>query len=264
MKKRFFALFFVFLLSTTVLADTHYTLTGADYPIMVNGEALSSSDAPAMNYQGRTMLPLRAVSEALDVPIEWDDAKKQVNIDTIDLEALKESCVMVSGGIDGQYVNQASGVLIDYDEVLTCYHVIDGKDYLEINYDDSNAANVCKLADTAEAEDAAILTPPGKDVKPVKIGDSDEVRIGDRVYIVSCPDGEKNVVTEGEVLSIKYVNTNENGKIEGFLISNASQPGSSGGAVFTSYGLLIGFVTAGDAQGSVVVPINDARKALAS
>lgn len=43
--------------------------------LVVDGQVLTP-DVPAVNLNGRTMVPLRAVAEALGVPVSWDDATK--------------------------------------------------------------------------------------------------------------------------------------------------------------------------------------------
>lgn len=43
--------------------------------VVVNGKVVSS-DVPAVNLNGRTMVPLRAISDALGVQVQWDDATK--------------------------------------------------------------------------------------------------------------------------------------------------------------------------------------------
>ncbi len=258
MKKRLISLILtVMILVTPALAAT-YACVSVSYPIMVNGEELAFTDAQPMNYEGRTMLPLRAVAEALDISIEW--ANNRVEITTIDLEALKESCVMVKVdvGNDGYYDAQGSGVYIDYDEILTCFHVVNGYEYYEVEYQSGGDPVAVKLADTAESEDAAILTPPEFDVKPVKIGDSDEIEIGDMVYIISCPKGEMNVVTSGRIL--RYVKSDG---IYFYSVSAEVHGGSSGGAVFNSKGELIGIVQAALGKIMRFIPINDIRRELA-
>ena len=265
-KKRLISIVLTVIFLTTPALAATYTLVSVNYPILVNGEAMTFTDAEPMNYDGRTMLPLRAVSEALEVSIEWDG--EQVVIETIDLEALKESCVMIYCGKDGYYENQGSGVIIDYDEILTCFHVIDDKDYFEILYNASDSSEIgyeVDLLDTAESKDSAILTTPDTDVKPVKIGDSDEVEIGDRVYIISSPHENKNTVTSGEVLCFANLISDDD-SIPGFVVSADSATGSSGGACFNAKGELIGILQIGLDEGneSGIIPINDLRKALAA
>ncbi len=230
---------------------------------MVNGTAMEFDGAVPMNWEGSTMLPLRAIAEALGVDIQWNEEKRQVEINTVDLEALKDSCVMVYAGSNGKYGTydrQGSGVLIDYDEILTCWHVVEDKSHYIVKYDDSDADIWVELSDSAEKKDAAVLTPPDRSVKPVKIGDSDEVKVGDTVYIISSPHGEKNVITSGEVLkSAHYTN-----KIFGMTVEPITETGSSGGAVFNLKGELIGIVEAGDDYETFVVPINYIRAELAA
>ena len=250
----------VIFLTTPALAAT-YTLVSVNYPILVNGEAMTFTDAEPMNYDGRTMLPLRAVSEALEVSIEWDG--EQVVIETIDIEVLKESCVKVRCGNNGYYEVKGSGVIIDYDEILTCYHVVEGMDFYDVYYNDEEDKGNVALINTAEDKDSATLATINTDVKPVKIGDSDEVEIGDKVYIVSSPGDEMNVVTSGEVLYFANY-TEENIVISGFMTSADTEDGSSGGACFNSRGELIGIVDSGKDDVSHVIPINDLRKALAA
>ncbi len=98
----------------------------------------------------------------------------------------------VYAGKDGKYISQGSGVLTDYGEVLTAHHVVDEEcDTFLIVYDDSVKGHPCALADTAPSADAAVLTPADKTVKPVPVGDSDTVKAGDTVWIVSSRRGKR-------------------------------------------------------------------------
>ena len=59
------------LFSSAALAD--------DIKIKVNGTELNT-DVPPMVINDRTVVPVRAISEALNCDVEWDDASKGVNI----------------------------------------------------------------------------------------------------------------------------------------------------------------------------------------
>jgi len=255
MKKILSIIIVILLLSGTAYASFVATV---EYPIMVNGSAMTF-DVQPVNIDGRTLLPLRAVSEAVGVPIEWNEAKRQVEIKTIDLEKLKDSCVMIYTESSTKW-ERGSGVVIDYDEILTCYHVVDeNKTLLKATYDDGKE-RALTITDTAEDKDAAILKPSSTNVKPVKIGDSDDVQVGDTVYVVSSPDGNKNVARSSTVrglnVSINHINS--------FEMDPVTLGGSSGGAVFNSQGELIGVIQAGDETLSAAIPINDIRQALAA
>lgn len=254
--KRFLSIIIVIAL----LTGTAYALYAekALFPIFVNGEELYL-EKPPLAFNGSSYLPIKAISDAVGVSAEWKNSR--VEITTIDIEALKNSCVMVrAGDVKGTYIEQASGVLIDYDEVLTVNHVADHT-YYAIHYDDSNTFSPCFLSDVSEAKDAAILTPTDRTVKPVQIGDSDTVRVGDKVYVISCPKGNKNAVSVGAVM--------DDGIYDGiyiFEINTTVNSGASGGAVFNSNGELVGIITAlsTSGQSNYFVPINDIRKSLAA
>lgn len=248
------------LIVMALLTGTAYALTceKALFPIFINGSELKLSDPP-IAFNGRSYLPVKPIGDALGVNVKWQN--NRVEITTLDIEKLKDSCVMVRGGdVKGTYTEQASGVIIDYDEILTVNHVADHT-YFAIHYDDSTAFIHCSLTDTAPSEDAAILTPENRDVKPVPVGDSDTVKVGDTVYVVSCPDGKKNVVTSGKVI--------DSGWYDGIFIYEINTVvlgGGSGGAVFNTSGELIGILDAlSDTEDSnYFTPINNIRKALAA
>jgi S1-C subfamily serine protease len=260
MKKIVSVIIALMLLTGTALAAS-YVCADVKYPVVVNGESMTFTEAGGLplNYNGRTLLPVRAMADALGVPIDWKDSRVVIN--TLDLETLKNACVMIYTGHDGKYYGQSSGVLIDYDEILTCWHVVNGDTIYAAIYDDSTATQPCTLADTDPSEDAAILTPTDKTVKPVPIGDSDTVKVGDKVYIVSSPKEKKNAVTTGVVTG---TGTTNNVSVYVFTTTAQISGGSSGGACFNNKGELIGMAQSHSDDGlSCIIPINDIRSSLA-
>jgi hypothetical protein len=57
-----------------------YILTKIGYPIMVNGTELKNDILPSLNYNGSTYLPLKSVSDALGVKVNWNEQLKVVEI----------------------------------------------------------------------------------------------------------------------------------------------------------------------------------------
>jgi len=248
-----------FIVIVALLTGTAYALAceKATFPIYVNGEKLEMSDPP-LAFNGRSYLPIKPIGDALDVSVEWRN--NRVEIDTIDLEKLKDSCVMVTGGDEeGEYVEQSSGVIIDYDEVLTAGHASD-HEYFAIHYDNSESYIHCSLINISEAKDSAILEPENKDVKPVKIGDSDDVLVGDKVFAISSPHGEKNVISSGMITDVNFYYKG----MRGYMLSFSTLEGGSGGGVFNQSGELIGMMDAANSKSTFVIPINDIRESLAA
>lgn len=227
---------------STVSYGVSYTLVQANYLIKVNGQPIAVTP---LNMSGTTYLPLRAISEAIGVPIEWKD--KAVQITTVDIEELKESCVMIEAYGDGM-TSQGSAVYTDYDEVLTSYHVVD---------QDRNMVWAGETTFTAIRYDSEIdiaVLKSSKEVKPVKIGDSDEVKVGDKVVVIGAPNGKEDTVN---YTTVKNITTD-------IVINKSTDSGSSGGGVFNIHGELIAIIVAGSAGSneSYAIPINNIRKAL--
>lgn len=261
--KKLLAIFILaVLLPTTVFAASTYELVQVYYPIYSNNQYLDTGDKPILNYEGTTYLPIRKVAEALSIPIEWDGINQRVNINTVDVNKLAESCVMIYVNNGQRDVEQGSGVIIGYNQVLTCNHVTNKGTSYRIQYNGSVTTQATFLMNNA-SYDMSILVPDNKTVKPVKIGDSDDVRTGDKIVLISSPKQQKNVVAYGEILG-----TTEFMGIKGIATDASVMSGSSGGAVFLQKtGELIGIIDAtviDKYEVTMFVPINDIRKVMAN
>lgn len=244
-KIRYKLLIVLIILSSATAYGASYTLTSANYPINVNGQKLA---VEPLNMNGTTYLPLRSISEAVGVPIAWDNAKRSVEINTVDVEKLKQACVMIYAD-DGKMQSQGSGVYVDYDEILTANHVVDKMSNFK-----TLSGTQLSILKTDKNVDAAVLKSQVQ-VKPVKIGDSDEVKVGDKVIIISSPKGKFNTVLYANVEEPVY---------SGMVLWCDATKGSSGGAVFNLNGELIGIIISGSGtdKACLAKPINDIRKAL--
>ncbi len=67
--------------SIGVFAVTSYVANPVDFKVMVNGEEFVS-DPPALEINGRTYLPLRAMGDALGVPVNWNEELRQAEVGT--------------------------------------------------------------------------------------------------------------------------------------------------------------------------------------
>lgn len=250
-KYRNILLTIIIIASSITAYGATYTLTSASYPVNLNGQKLA---VEPLNYNGTTYLPLRSISEAVGVPIAWDSTKKSVEISTVDVERLKEACVMIFAANTTQG-SQGSAVCWEYGQYLTAYHVVDnGQTNIK-----TSRGKALTVDTVSEKLDIATLNSMDS-VKPVKIGDSDEVQVGDRVIIIASPKEKEDMVAYGTV---------SNPDARGMVVltdglSN-STGGSSGGAVFDLRGCLIGVLVAEDLDNMgrfLIIPINDIRKAL--
>ena len=86
MKKIFLGIIIGVLLSTATcaFADDIQKLIAdkASFPILVNGKTLDTSQKPAVVIDGSTYLPLKSIGAALNVPVSWNENKRQVEVGT--------------------------------------------------------------------------------------------------------------------------------------------------------------------------------------
>ncbi len=260
MKRIITLILITLLIAVPVFAGTViYKLTQAQYPVLVDGQAIKSN-LPVMTYrtaQGdNTYVPMRVVLEMMGAKVLWNGS---ANITTPQADPTKvaNSVVEIYVSKNGMDVKQGSGVIIGYDEIVTCSHVADKGDSYRIIYNDGTTTTA-KLVKDNPAVDIAVLDPVKEDVKPTKIGDSDEVKVGDKVFVISSPDEKRNVVSEGKVLSIDD---------KSIYVTATGNNGSSGGGLFLAKnGEIVGMVDSGNdiTKYCDAIPINDVRKAMSN
>ncbi len=159
-----------------------------------------------------------------------------------------------------------SGVVIDKQgHVLTNFHVVRGAAIIEIMFAKSKHKSEAKIVGTDPKTDLALLkiTPP-KDLKPLDLGDSDSLRVGDVVLAIGNPFGYAHTVTSG-IISAKgrVIGT---GPYDNFLQTDAAiHPGNSGGPLLDFRGRVIGINTAVAEEGPNIgfaTPINQAKSVM--
>lgn len=109
--------------------------------------------------------------------------------------------------------------------------------------------------------DSAVLKVEGinpAEYKPAKLGDSDKLQIGEKIYAIGSPHGVSNTITEGIISQLhQWI---DHIYIEDWIqFSAAINPGNSGGMVVNIYGEVVGLISA-KARGSegmgYAVPLN--------
>ncbi|MFZ1812951.1 MAG: DegQ family serine endoprotease [Rhizobiaceae bacterium] len=138
-----------------------------------------------------------------------------------------------------------SGVIVSADGViLTNNHVIENMDEVKVALTDGREFE-CEIVLKDPKSDLAVLKVKERvQLKPVEIGDSDQVEVGDLVLAIGNPFGVGQTVTSGIVSAVSrsLAGVNDYGY---FIQTDASiNPGNSGGALIDMNGRLIGINTA--------------------
>jgi serine protease Do len=184
------------------------------------------------------------------------------------------------GFMDSQAAEQetgmGSGVIVSADGiVVTNNHVVEGRQTrsggsvmprVQVRLYDGQKVEA-KILGTDARSDIAVLKIDAKNLKPIEIGSSGTLEVGEWVMAVGNPLGFDNTVSVGVVSSTKRnLPVGEQGLVEGIQTDAAINPGNSGGALCNAQGQLIGINSAiasstGQSVGiGFAIPIDRAKK----
>jgi len=139
-----------------------------------------------------------------------------------------------------------SGVIVSKDGlVLTNNHVVENAEEILITLSDEREMEA-KIVGTDPKSDVAVLKLKGKlkGIKPIPIGDSTKLRLGEIVLAMGNPFGLDHTVTMGIVSAKGRANVGIT-DYEDFIQTDAAiNPGNSGGALINLKGELVGINTA--------------------
>jgi 2-alkenal reductase len=147
-------------------------------------------------------------------------------------------------------VSQGAGSAFVWDmagHVVTNYHVVEGARGVTVQLD-AGKPIPAKLVGVAPDYDLAVvkLTQVPRDLKPIPLGTSRDLRVGQTVYAIGNPFGFSRTLTTGIVSALdRHLPTTEYREIAGAIQTDAAiNPGNSGGPLLDSAGRLIGVNTA--------------------
>ncbi|MEA4913926.1 MAG: trypsin-like peptidase domain-containing protein [Christensenella sp.] len=242
-----------------------------------------------------------AVPEATPTPFVTDNDRVMPNLDGIapTLPGMVDNPIpdiydAVSPGVVGvlNYVQakSASGKTIDelYGSgtgfavssegyILTNAHVVEGASKITVKVFGEDQEREATLIGSDTETDIAVLKVEGTQIQPLKLGDSDQVRVGEYVLAIGNPlstDELANTITFGIVSATKREVTIDNYTNTYLQTDAAINFGNSGGPLINMNGEVVGInsaktITAGyDAMGNAVsaegigfaLPINQVQK----
>jgi S1-C subfamily serine protease len=162
-----------------------------------------------------------------------------VNITTKACEPDSIMCVIPEKG-------SGSGIILSEDGVIvTNHHVIAQAEQIQVSLDDGRQFRA-RVVGSAPQHDVAVLRidPGGARLRPLALGDSEDVQVGEKVLAVGNPFGLGQTLTVGTVSMTGRDIQNGNHIFRGLIQTDAAiNPGNSGGALVSSRGLLIGMNT---------------------
>jgi putative serine protease PepD len=164
-----------------------------------------------------------------------------------------------------------SGFVISEDgRILTNNHVVSGSNQVEVTLPDQTTYKAQILVRDPQNDLALIKINPKKKLTVLRLGNSDNLQVGQKVLAIGNPYGFELTLTTGVISSIgRNIQADANTELQSMIQTDASiNSGNSGGPLLDSQGNVIGINTAIFSQngGSVgigfAMPINQAKSML--
>jgi len=161
-----------------------------------------------------------------------------------------------------------SGFIINPEgEILTNNHVVQGAAQLTVKLGNLKTYKA-RVLGIDSRNDLALIKIDAGTLPTLRLGDSDNLLVGQKVLAIGNPFGFDGTLTTGIVSSLnRSIDTEENRRMEGMIQTDAAiNPGNSGGPLLDSRGNVIGINTAIYTQRNIgigfAMPINRAKSML--
>ncbi len=215
--------------------------------------------AAALAQQGYTQDETQNIS----VYQTYNDAVVNITTQVMSVNWFLEAVPQEGGSGSGSIID-------DRGYVVTNVHVIEGAYKIYISLQDGTQYEG-KVIGTDTASDIAVIKfdpPAGVQLKTIPFGNSDTLKVGQKVLAIGNPFGFERTLTTGIVSGLGRPIKNSNNTIIRNMIQTdtAINPGNSGGPLLDTTGRMIGintmiYSTSGSSAGvGFAVPINTAKR----
>jgi len=180
--------------------------------------------------------------EAVNIAVYERCNKSVVNISTVTVVANS----LLFGVVPGE--GNGSGSILDKQgHILTNNHVINDAREIQVTLFNEEVFTA-ELIGADPINDIAVLRikAPAEQLFPISMGDSDQLKVGLRVFALGNPFGLFRTMSEGIISSLnRSLAVHDNWEIKSIIQIDANiNPGNSGGPLLDAQGRLIGMNTA--------------------
>ena len=185
--------------------------------------------------------PAASTSESLSVSEIYEETYQSV----VEITSLSSQSSPLGG--EQQAQGQGSGFVYDAEgNIVTNDHVVEGAEQVSVRFWDGSTYDATVVG-TDPSTDLAVIkvAAPASVLKPLELGDSTQLSVGEGVLALGSPFGLEGTATSGIVSALNREMTSPNG----FTISNSIQTdaainhGNSGGPLLNAAGQVIGVNT---------------------
>lgn len=188
------------------------------------------------------------------------------NIDTTRLfKQDSPAIVLIVTEKSGTPISEGTGALVSKDgTILSALHVVQGGDNAVVKLKGGDVYDKVSVVAFDARRDLVVLKIQGFDLPALPLGNSNDVKEGDPVAMISNPKGLEGSISQGIVSAVRNI-----GDL-GFKViqtTAAASPGSSGGAILNANGELVAilsFKIVGGENLNFGIPVNYAHGMLDS
>jgi S1-C subfamily serine protease len=209
-----------------------------------------------------------SMEEKVNIGVYENGNRSVVNINT---KANRDQLWFLGGPQTEE--GSGSGWVLDQDgHVVTNHHVIEGSDVVSVTLAGADNPFSARIVGSDPQNDIAIIKidAPRELLFPISIGDSNTLRVGQKIFAIGNPFGLERTMTVGIVSSLERTLRSKTGRLIKNIIQldAALNQGNSGGPLLDSDGKLVGMNTAiatltGENTGvGFAVPANTIRRVI--
>ncbi len=176
-----------------------------------------------------------------------------------------EMTVATPFGRNSVVPSAGSGFILTADGyIVTNHHVINGAQNIQVTLDNGDTYPA-ELVGSDPVNDVAVLKIDGKDLPTVALGKSSDLEVGELAVAIGNPLGElSGTVTAGIISALDRTITVDGQEMTLLQTDAAINAGNSGGALFNSFGEVIGINTAKNSGSGIeglgfAIPIDHAE-----
>jgi 2-alkenal reductase len=232
--------------------------------VSLDEPGISPTPTPILVVVTPTALPQAVIYEASAEDLLLINIYERVNPAVVNIEVLRAAAPGVGGELFPE--GEGSGFIIDTEgRIITNNHVVEGADEVQVTLYDGTIVQASVLGTDPYSDLAVIdIDLPPQVLRPVELGDSDELRVGQRAVAIGNPFGLEGTLTTGVISALGRTLPAETlfAIPEVIQTDAAINPGNSGGPLLNAEGLVIGVNTAirtttgGNTGVGFAVPVN--------
>jgi S1-C subfamily serine protease len=214
--------------------------------VSIDERAVSPTPTPILVIVTPTALPQAVIDEASAGDLVLINIYERVNPSVVNIEVLQAA----APGFGGELYREGEGSGFIYDtegRIITNNHVVEGADEVQVTLYDGASVQATVLGTDPYSDLAVIdIDLPPQVLRPVELGDSDALRVGQLAVAIGNPYGLEGTLTTGVISALGRTLPAETlfAIPEVIQTDAAINPGNSGGPLLNAHGLVIGVNTA--------------------